>query len=446
MSRFVCIAIVLSLSCVFLPADGQALDLEELQAELEASGASWTAGETSMSRLTPEELAAHFNLVIEIPEGASPPPGGAAADDKDLPAYLDWRDVNGMDFTTPIKDQHPCGTCATFSSVGAFEALIKITLNNPFIQPDLSEQHVYSCAGAFPYTFFHPLGQMQREGASDDACMPYQCEHQGDRPPCEAKCADWANRVFRISDHRMYMFPRPQVIMEILQYGPVVAGFQAMEDFQYYTGGVYEHTTGGLLGGHGVVIVGYDEAGQYWICKNSWGTNWGEEGWFRIRWGTGLLGFGYQTFSVTVDVNLLCGINVPPAVDTLVLPGADVPLGEFDDLEIAFNYFDFEANLAGGELWYSVDGAEPLRYSEPLTGLVDTSSAALDALPTYILPGPFGPGEHNLTVFVRDLCGGQSNDLSAVFSVEGEIPGDDDEAGDDAGGDDDDDSGGCGGY
>jgi len=53
-----------------------------------------------------------------------------------------------------------------------------------------------------------------------------------------------------------------------------------------YTGGVYVHTTGSVLGGHAVKIVGWgNESGtNYWIVANSWGTGWGENGYFRIAW------------------------------------------------------------------------------------------------------------------------------------------------------------------
>jgi hypothetical protein len=75
----------------------------------------------------------------------------------------------------------------------------------------------------------------------------------------------------------------------IAQTGPMSACFTVYEDFYYhYTGGVYEYnaaTSGNVVGGHCVSIVGYSDAGQYWICKNSWGSSWGEAGYFRIGYG-----------------------------------------------------------------------------------------------------------------------------------------------------------------
>jgi hypothetical protein len=56
-------------------------------------------------------------------------------------------------------------------------------------------------------------------------------------------------------------------------------------DFFSYTGGVYRHTQGDLAGYHAIGIVGYSEDEGAWLCKNSWGPDWGAAGWFRIGYG-----------------------------------------------------------------------------------------------------------------------------------------------------------------
>ena len=58
-------------------------------------------------------------------------------------------------------------------------------------------------------------------------------------------------------------------------------------DFLSYKTGIYKHTTGSLLGGHAVKIVGWgvNNGLSYWICANSFGTSWGELGFFRILFG-----------------------------------------------------------------------------------------------------------------------------------------------------------------
>ena len=59
---------------------------------------------------------------------------------------------------------------------------------------------------------------------------------------------------------------------------------EVYSDFFYYSTGVYHYTTGTYEGGHVILIVGYDDVNQYFICKNSWGTGWGERGFFRIAY------------------------------------------------------------------------------------------------------------------------------------------------------------------
>ncbi|KAA6338860.1 MAG: putative cathepsin B5 cysteine protease, partial [Streblomastix strix] len=66
--------------------------------------------------------------------------------------------------------------------------------------------------------------------------------------------------------------------------GPFEVAFSVYEDFKNYESGVYEHTVGKLLGGHAVVLIGWGVENDipYWIIQNSWGEDWGEEGFFRI--------------------------------------------------------------------------------------------------------------------------------------------------------------------
>jgi cathepsin B len=64
-------------------------------------------------------------------------------------------------------------------------------------------------------------------------------------------------------------------------------GFQVWEDFTHYKGGIYQYEYGTWLGGHAVKIIGWGVEGgiNYWIVANSWGSSWGENGFFRIAFG-----------------------------------------------------------------------------------------------------------------------------------------------------------------
>jgi len=77
-------------------------------------------------------------------------------------------------------------------------------------------------------------------------------------------------------------------MLEAIQKGPIVLNFLVYADFTAYRGGIYVRTSERIRGGHSVLGVGYGEENgvKYWIVKNSWGSSWGEDGYFKIRRGT----------------------------------------------------------------------------------------------------------------------------------------------------------------
>ncbi|RCN52252.1 papain family cysteine protease [Ancylostoma caninum] len=71
---------------------------------------------------------------------------------------------------------------------------------------------------------------------------------------------------------------------EIMTRGPVATTYDVYRDFSYYKGGVYIHTEGQKTGAHAVKIIGWGKEKDvpYWLVANSWNTDWGEDGYFRI--------------------------------------------------------------------------------------------------------------------------------------------------------------------
>lgn len=77
-----------------------------------------------------------------------------------------------------------------------------------------------------------------------------------------------------------------QIKAEILKNGPMETGFQVYSDFMNYQSGVYVKSnapSNTLEGGHAVKIIGWGE--NYWTVANSWGTDWGMNGFFNIQFG-----------------------------------------------------------------------------------------------------------------------------------------------------------------
>jgi C1A family cysteine protease len=275
------------------------IGLEEIRSELSAAGDPWEAGVTSLSTLSPEEQRLHL--------GATPPPGEPSAEEiaqrsvetqaqireealaaVAAPAAYDLRNVGGQNFVTPIKDQSSCGSCVAFGTTAAVESRLRVQRNNANLAVDLSEAHLFFCharargyncsTGWWPNEAFDDF---RDKGVADEACYPYNLSNTD----CSGLCSSWASRVVRITGYTA-LTSNPAGIKEwVSTRGPVSACFVVFQDFFSYRTGVYRHVTGAQAGGHCVAIVGYDDSQACWICKNSWGTGWGEQGFFRIAYG-----------------------------------------------------------------------------------------------------------------------------------------------------------------
>jgi len=211
------------------------------------------------------------------------------------PTSLDWRNKDGQNWITPIKSQGTCGSCVAFGSVAAFEANIRIANSDPNLDINLSEQHLFSCGGGNCITGWFvssALNYMRDNGVPPESCFPYQ----GIDGHCSDTCPNWQSQAYKITSWTWVVSDATSIELALVN-GPVVATFDVYEDFggcainhpdcgySGYGGGIYHHTGGWLLGGHAVSLIGYDNAQQYWIAKNSWGSGWGENGYFRIGFG-----------------------------------------------------------------------------------------------------------------------------------------------------------------
>ena len=87
-----------------------------------------------------------------------------------------------------------------------------------------------------------------------------------------------------------------EIRYHLLRHGPVSIAFQVVPAFRNYTSGVFQSDTckqGPKDVNHAVLVVGYgeeEEGGPFWIIKNSWGKQWGEEGYFRMHRGSNMCG------------------------------------------------------------------------------------------------------------------------------------------------------------
>lgn len=245
--------------------------LLEIKKAIKENNAGWTASYTSAS-----QAGGLGCIEEEVNEFTEVSFNGM------LPDRFDWRNVDGVDWTTPVKSQGDCGSCVAFATIGAVEAVVQINVGQPF-ECDLSEAHLFFCGGGSCSRGMHistAVGNVMDFGVPDELCFPYS--------PNDMSCSDtspnWPQRAVRVSEVGVVQ-GIDNIRNALVTYGPLAVDFEVYEDFPYYDGGIYEHVYGIHLGGHAVTLVGYDNIDKYWICKNSWGKSWGERGWFRIKYG-----------------------------------------------------------------------------------------------------------------------------------------------------------------
>jgi len=237
-----------------------------------------------------------------------------------LPIQWDWTNVSGVNFVSPVRDQGDCGSCYAFGTTAALEARIRIMTRSQQ-QTILSPQNIVSCSqysqgcdGGFPYLVGKYGEDFQQVS---EKCMPYS--NTPESVSCSARCNNTS--LFVHDTNYFYVggyfgASTAQAMMEELFYsGPVAVSFEVYSDFMHYSGGVYSHKNATAyanlqmnpfqITNHAVNLVGYgvDNGVPFWKVKNSWGTGWGENGFFRILRGVNECAIEEMAMSVTPVIN-----------------------------------------------------------------------------------------------------------------------------------------------
>ena len=223
----------------------------------------------------------HHRALRGSPRGAADSFMYQSLDVNSLPTSIDWRQKGAV---TAIKDQGQCGSCWAFSTVAAVEGINQIKTKKLV---SLSEQELIDCdteensgcnGGLMDYAF-----EFIREngGITSEASYPYAAE--------DGSCAAEKLPVVSIDGYEDVPANDEDSLLKAVANQPVSIAIEASgDDFQFYSEGVFTGSCGTELD-HGVAIVGYGKTQQgtkYWIVRNSWGTEWGEQGYIRMLRGT----------------------------------------------------------------------------------------------------------------------------------------------------------------
>ncbi|MCU0846990.1 MAG: C1 family peptidase [Spirochaetes bacterium] len=202
---------------------------------------------------------------------------------------------------TPVKHQYTCGSCWAFTSVAVLEANYKIRRNQEL---DFSEQHILDCsvdgygqrAGTCNGGWYgRVFDYLMRNSAATEQSIPYKNRNSAcmPNPISEYKIKAWG---YVRSDAGI---PSVNEMKKALcKYGPIAACVKVTPALQAYKNGVFDEfaqidsSKGEKDINHAITIVGWDDNRKAYLVKNSWGTQWGDRGYFWIEYGCNNIGYG----------------------------------------------------------------------------------------------------------------------------------------------------------
>jgi C1A family cysteine protease len=229
-----------------------------------------------------------------------------------IPDHFDWRTVGAG--IPAVKDQGPVGTCWAFAIAGVTESVFQLT----GLPHSLSEQYLVSC---------NKLGYGAENGGDVDALDMYVDPGtvSGSQMPYTAKdslCKSGLKYGTKVSSWSYVsgsdgIPPAAEIAKAIYLYGPISVAVACDDKFDSYGSGIFNSNTATELN-HMVVLVGYDMPGKYWIMRNSWGTDWGENGYMRIKFGADKV--GSEAAYIRMPVEPSPGVTPAPTAAPTVAP------------------------------------------------------------------------------------------------------------------------------
>ena len=225
------------------------------------------------------------NIDIDEAEiNAEAEPFEYAETEQSLPSSVDWR-TKGV--VANIKNQASCGSCYSFSALEALQShyhLKKGAASSPTSVINLSEQQVVDCSRNY--------GNMGCSGGlmtntynylkANSIMLETDYVYRARQGTCKYSSS---KGKFKVTSYVNVPKNDPAALMQAVAKQPVAVALRASSSvFQLYRSGIISSTSCGTRVDHAVNLIGYgtENGKAYWLLKNSWGTTWGEKGFFKI--------------------------------------------------------------------------------------------------------------------------------------------------------------------
>lgn len=210
---------------------------------------------------------------------------------ENLPKSVDWRTKGAV---TTVKNQGQCGSCWAHAAVETIESFLQINTGELM---ELSVQQITSCApnvnhcggnggceGSIPQLGFV---YAQLYGLNSESQYPYVSGKTQHTEQCHFSPHNVSAKV-TLKGYEILPRNNMTAFMAHLAYKGPLAISVAASNLREYSSGVFDGCSfnKNMVLNHEIQLVGYGEdedLGEYWIARNSWGPNWGENGYIRFK-------------------------------------------------------------------------------------------------------------------------------------------------------------------
>ena len=318
--------------------------LEDIRSAIKEKGARWHADQTSIFQLADHEKKIRMGLKKPtsvnnermLPSAVSAATGSTTGSSTGTATSLNWKTLG---YVTSIKDQGSCGGCWAFAATAALESYILIKDGALNTEDNRAEEILLSCSSAGNCNGGYiddASDYIKKTGLPPETYFAFTAASTDDK--CSNAKTGWTSNTRKINSWYYVATTSPSVSAiktALTAYGPLVTTMAVYYDFYSYKSGVYEYTTGALQGYHAILIVGFQDdtsvnGGGYFIVKNSWGTDWGEAGYFKIAYNqlTSKAEFGEYTIAYIASGQ---SIAAPSGLKATAISGSSIKLAWTDN-------------------------------------------------------------------------------------------------------------------